>query len=182
MKELTLVWIESGQSRSFKISQSSSRQNPVHIRIGRDPSRCELVLSDPTVSGLHIEIFFDPLADQFCVRNLRTVNPPQIDGHSLISGEMPLQSGSQLMLGQQSLQVMSILNASITVPPTLLISPTETVPPQKSIPTSTATQYGLRCPHCHHICSFDQLELSCQWCGTTLAAAESVVLSPDHPA
>jgi hypothetical protein len=181
MKELTLVWIESGQSHSFKISQSPSRQDPVNIRIGRDPNRCELVLSHPTVSGLHIEIFFDPLADQFCVRNLRTANPPQIDGHPLISGEMSLKQGSQLMLGQQPLQVMSIITSSTTVPPTLLISPHETVPPLGSLPSSTPIQYGLRCPHCHHICSFDQLELSCQWCGTTLAAAESIVLSPDNP-
>jgi hypothetical protein len=181
MKELILVWIESGQSHSFKISQSLSRRNPVNIRIGRDPNRCDLVLSHPTVSGLHIEIFFDQFGDQFCIRNLRTANPPQIDGYSLVSGEMPLKQGSQLMLGQQLLQVKSIVNPSMTVPPTLLISPTEIVPPLGSIPDSTVTQYGLRCPQCHHICSFDQLELSCQWCGTTLAAAESVVLSPDNP-
>ncbi len=181
MKQLTLAWIELGQSHSFKISQDPCHQEPVKIRIGRDPNRCDLVLSDPTVSGLHIEILFNQSHDQFLVRNLRTTNPPQIDGQSLISGEMILKPGSQLILGQQLLQITSIINPSFTVPPTLLISPTQTLPTLGSKPNSTTTQYGLRCPECNRICSFDQLKLSCQWCGTTLAAAESVVISPDNP-
>ncbi|MGB3401856.1 MAG: FHA domain-containing protein [Microcoleaceae cyanobacterium] len=181
MKELTLVWIESGQPYSFKISQSPPSQNLSHIRIGRDPSRCDLVLSDPTVSGLHIEIFFNLESDQFCVRNLRNSNPPQIDGQSLMSGEMTLKPGSQLILGQLPLQVESIVNASLTVPPTLLISPDQIPNNEGIIHNTPIAQYGLRCQSCGRICSFNQLELSCQWCGTSLAAAESVVLSPDHP-
>jgi hypothetical protein len=181
MKELTLVWIESGQPHSFKISDFPPSQNLSQTRIGRDPNRCDLVLSDPTVSGLHIEIFFNLESDQFCVRNLRNSNPPQIDGQSLMSGEMTLKPGSQLILGQQPLQVKSIVNASLTVPPTLLISPDQ-IPVTAAIrPDAPENHYGLRCPECSHICSFNQLELSCHWCGTSLAAAESVVLSPDHP-
>ncbi|MGB3534341.1 MAG: FHA domain-containing protein [Microcoleaceae cyanobacterium] len=181
MKELTLVWTESDQFHCYKVYQYSSRQDAGKIYIGRDPNRCNLVLSHPTVSGLHIEIYFDQFCDQFHVRNLRTTNPPQIDGQPLTSGEMTLQPGTQLILGQQSLQVHSIINSSLTVPQTLLISPSPTPPPVKIQPDST-TQYGLQCSHCHHICTWTQLELSCQWCGTSLAAAESVVLSPDHPA
>lgn len=181
MKELILVWIESGQPYSFKISQSPPHQNSTSIRIGRDPNRCDLVLSHPTVSGLHIEIFFNLESDQFCVRNLRPTNPPIIDGKSLISGEIILKPGSQLMLGQQPLQVESIINTCQTVPPTLLLSPGQ-IPTNMGIISHTPiTQYGLRCQSCDHICSYNQLELSCQWCGTSLAAAESVVLSPDHP-
>ncbi len=172
MKELTLIWTELGQQKHYQIRSHQPSQQVIKVRIGRDPHRCDLVLSHPTVSGLHIEIFFDPNTEQFRLRNLRSTNPPMIDGQSLRSGEMTLNSQSQLILGQQQLTVEVTIHHWVTLPQTQLISP--------PVPADPTAKYGLRCPQCDRICSFDQLELSCQWCGTSLAAAESVVLSPDQ--
>ena len=172
MKELTLIWTESGQQQHYQIRQTPIGQYPVTTRIGRDPNRCDLVLCDPTISGLHVEIFFDLKTDQFRVRNLRSTNPAILDGQSLRVGDQAFKSESQLILGQQQIRVFAVISPPQVIPQTVPISP--------PISPNTTVQYGLRCPTCGHICSFEQLGLSCQWCGTTLAAAESVVLNPNQ--
>jgi hypothetical protein len=42
-----------------------------------------------------------------------------------------------------------------------------------------ATEYGLECSHCHRISQFQHLKLCCPWCGTSLAAAHSIIV-PRH--
>lgn len=106
--ELTLEWHEAGLLHSRVIHPQQTTRHAGTVRIGRDPTRCDIVLSDITVSGLHVEIFFNPDDQHFYVRNLRETNPPIIDGRSLPQGERVLNQDSCLRLGQMELKVKAI--------------------------------------------------------------------------
>lgn len=105
--ELTLDWVEAGQTRRQMIFPDQPSKHPGTMRIGRDPAQCDIVLVDPSISGLHIEIFFNAQQQKFYVRNLRQNNPPLLDGQLLL-GDRPLNSGSALRLGQTELRVSAI--------------------------------------------------------------------------
>ncbi|MBW4585795.1 protein kinase [Aetokthonos hydrillicola Thurmond2011] len=105
---LTLEWQEAGELKARKILEKQQSKNPGRIRIGRDPLLCDIVVPDPTVSGLHVEIFFHAEKQLFYLRNLRQKNPPIVDGQLLLAGEMPLCVGSCLRLGKQDFQVTTI--------------------------------------------------------------------------
>lgn len=178
MNELTLAWTEAGQSRTQILNDQHPTKHSGTIRIGRDPMRCDLVLSHPTVSGLHIEIFFNQAQHKFYVRNLRETNPPLINHQRLIKGEIPLIVGNVLQLGEQNLKVIAISLTPLLIAPTLLFLPNE--PPPKPTVNQNPVQYGLQCPKCQHLSSYQQLNSGCPWCGTSLAAAVSVVLSTEY--
>ncbi|MDM9381308.1 protein kinase [Chlorogloeopsis sp. ULAP01] len=108
LHQLTLEWVEDAQVKYRTILEKQQSKNPGKIRIGRDPEQCDIVLPDPTISGLHVEIFFYSPKQRFYLRNLRQQNPPIIDGQLLLAGEMPLASGSTLRLGQQNFRVREI--------------------------------------------------------------------------
>jgi serine/threonine-protein kinase len=107
--ELTLEWYDAGLPHSRVIQPHQSTRHLGAVRIGRDPTRCDVVLSDITVSGLHVEIFFNPDDQHFYVRNLRTTNPPVVDGRTLPQGERVLNQESRLQLGQVELKVTTIV-------------------------------------------------------------------------
>ncbi|NER47737.1 MAG: protein kinase [Symploca sp. SIO1A3] len=107
--ELTLEWIEGGQRRVQKIRQVQPTKNPGTFRIGRDPVQCDLVLSDPTISALHVEIFFNVRQQYFYLRNLRPSNPPLVNGQSLPTTELLLSQGNSIQLGQTILRVATIV-------------------------------------------------------------------------
>ncbi|MBD2432262.1 MULTISPECIES: FHA domain-containing protein [Fischerella] len=124
MNVLTLQWQDAGQIKIQKIHEKQPSKNPGTIRIGRDPVRCDIVLSHPTVSGLHVEIFFNAQQQRFLMKNLREQNPPLVDGQKLVQGEMPLSEGSIIYLGQQLLKVTEVsVPGGSTVPPTILTPP-----------------------------------------------------------
>jgi serine/threonine-protein kinase len=106
--ELTLAWVEAGRVRTEILSDIQPSKNPGSIRIGRDPALCDIVLLDATVSGLHVEIFFNRQQQCFKARSLRPSNPPLIDGQPLLAGEMILSQGSSVRLGQVELRVSAI--------------------------------------------------------------------------
>ncbi|MDJ0615801.1 MAG: protein kinase [Calothrix sp. MO_192.B10] len=108
LHELTLEWVQDEEIKMRKILEHQHSKNPGRIRIGRDPGQCDIVLLDPTISGLHVEIFFHPQKQKFYLRNLRQKNPPILDGQLLLAGEMPLTTGSSLRLGQQVFTVSDI--------------------------------------------------------------------------
>lgn len=108
LHELTLEWYDAGLPHSRLIHPRQPSRQPGSIRIGRDPARCDIVLSDITVSGLHVEIFFNADDQHFYVRNLRDTNPPLVDGRSLPHGERVLNQGSVLQLGHVELRVTDI--------------------------------------------------------------------------
>lgn len=178
MNELTLKWTEAGQSRTQTLNDQHPTKHPGTIRIGRDPTRCDLVLSHPTVSGLHIEIFFNQTKHNFYLRNLRETNPPIINHQKLITGELPLNVGSHLQLGQQQLEVVAVSLSQFLIPPTRLFLPDEAI--GIASVNLNPVQYGLQCPKCDRVSSYQQLNSGCPWCGTSLAAAISVVLSTEH--
>lgn len=198
MNALTLQWHDAGKEKTQKIYEQQPSKNYGTVRIGRDPLRCDIVLINPTVSGLHVEIYFHSSGQRFVIRNLREQNPPLVDGRQLLGGELALSEGSIIYLGQQELKVtaISILAAS-TVPETILVPPQpQAVPqpvtpiaqqhPQRQVlhhnhpltpPVQPLGLYGLECPRCHKVSSAEYLQVGCPWCGTSLAAAVSILVS-----
>ncbi|MBF2018139.1 MAG: FHA domain-containing protein [Rivularia sp. T60_A2020_040] len=192
MNSLTLQWYDAGQEKTQIIYEQQPSKNPSTVRIGRDPLRCDIVLSNPTVSGLHAEIYFNSQQKRFYIRNLREKNPPLVDGKQLIRGDVPLNQGSSICLGQIQLKVININIPQINSFPATILEPPKPstnnqpvipVLPSKS-PSSTAplpkSSYGLQCPNCHKICSIEHIQVGCPWCGTSLAAAISVLVAPDN--
>lgn len=106
--ELKLGWEEFQAEKSCSILENQDSKQPGKIRIGRNSHECDIVLSEPTVSGVHAEIFFHSQKQQFFLRNLRQTNPPVIDGQLLLAGEIPLTEGSCVRLGRQNLKVDAI--------------------------------------------------------------------------
>ncbi|MBW4635370.1 MAG: FHA domain-containing protein [Iphinoe sp. HA4291-MV1] len=220
MNALTLQWYDAGQQKTQKIHEHGPSKNHGTVRIGRDPLRCDIVLSHETVSGLHVEIYFHTQQQRFFIRNLREPNPPLVDGQRLVQGEVALYEGSIIYLGQQELKVIavSIPAATSSVPVTVLSPPQPqvrnphrvipVVQPQVSLgnnphpptppvqqqpvvvqghhhhhpPTPPVQQgiYGLECPKCHRVSPPENLQICCPWCGTSLAAAISVLVAPSH--
>jgi predicted component of type VI protein secretion system len=150
--ELHLLWLEGGIQRSQRVSSDRQLQRPV--KLGRDPLRSEVVINNPTVSGLHVAIYFDSTAEQFLISNLRETNPPLLNGKKLREQPMPLSHDCRLQLGE----VMVTVQVHQTVP--------------------ANAEYGLKCPNpkCGKVSPYDSLKLVCPWCGTSLASAPSVIV------
>ena len=210
MNALTLQWHDAGQDRTQNIYEQQPSKNPGTVRIGRDPLRCDIVVSNPTVSGLHVEIFFNSQQQRFYIRNLRSQNPPLVDRQQLVQGELPLREGSTIQLGQLQVKVTAI--AINSIPPTILSPPIPQIPQIPPIGTTQPTKhpinqqpinqqpqvqprhhqhspvppvvpqgvYGLECPKCHKVSPPENLQVGCPWCGTSLAAAVSVLVAPNH--
>jgi ssDNA-binding Zn-finger/Zn-ribbon topoisomerase 1 len=193
MNTITLQWFDGIQYQRTKIAeQHHNSKNPGTVRIGRDPLRCDIVLTDPTVSGLHVEIFFNQKNQCFSIRNLRHTNPPLVDGQQLSFGEIPLKEGSIVYLGNQVLQIIMIsILGSNPIPATIITPPPPPLVTSRSKPNPTGNynsptpapqqrvSYGLTCPKCQKISPYEHQHLPCPWCGTSLAAAESVLINPD---
>lgn len=176
MNEITIEWREAGQIRTETIRENQPSKYPGMIRLGRDPLQCDIVLSDPTVSGLHVEIFFNNQYQSFALHNLRDTNPPVVDGRQIQHGEAFLSTGSSIYLGQLELVVAAVslhtLHSLNT--PYRPIPPTQLVVPK---PAAAFEAYGLQCPSCGKISPYDRLDWGCQWCGTSLAAAASILMT-----
>lgn len=181
MNEITLEWQDGSQLRREVISQGQPSKNPGTVRLGRDPARCDIVLLHPTVSGLHVEIFFSLQQDCFKVRNLRgESNPPMIDGKLLPQGEISLLEGSTLCLGQL---VLNVIEVSSEIAPTIILPPLGVVGSPSPNPVITPTvpsTYGLKCPNCGHISPFEKQNQPCDQCGHFLVNAESVLMPPSY--
>ncbi|HEY9651346.1 MAG TPA: FHA domain-containing protein [Coleofasciculaceae cyanobacterium] len=180
MNAITLEWREAGQIKTVTIRDQQPSKHSGTMRFGRDPVQCDVILSDPTVSGLHVEIFFNAHQQAFALRNLRLTNPPLVDGHPITQGEALLHPGSTIYLGQQALNVTTVSVAAMPnrgIAPTILIPPQTPVALRQSPPLASA--YGLQCPRCSHISAYERIDLGCQWCGTSLAAAASVLMIPN---
>ena len=119
MNELTLEWLEAGRNHTQKIYSQQPSKNPGTVRIGRDSAQCDIVLSHPTVSGLHVEIFFHQEQRCFHLRNLRITNSPIVDGQRLQLEEVELRLNSTIYLGEMQLKVVDI---SVDIAPTIAAS------------------------------------------------------------
>jgi FHA domain len=180
MNALTLQWHDAGQDKTQKIHEQQPSKNFGTVRIGRDPAQCDIIVSHPTVSGLHVEIFFHNQQQRFYIRNLRSQNPPLVNGQQLVQGEMPLNDGSIIYLGQMKLQVTTV--AINSIPATILALPQPPVQlgHHHHPPTPPQGIYGLECPKCHKVSPAESLQIGCSWCGTSLAAAVSVLVAPSN--
>jgi serine/threonine-protein kinase len=138
VQELTLEWTEQGQTRTQIIRPQQPTKFPGRVRVGRDPAQCDIVLSNPTVSALHIEIVFD--SQRFLVRNLRENNPLYINGQPLSQGEATLHQGSVLRLGEAEVRVTSITQRQYPVGsvPSGSFSTSQPSSPQPVAPTVQA--------------------------------------------
>lgn len=189
MNQLTLEWTEAGQIRTQTITDQHIGKNPGTFRIGRDPARCDLVMQHPTVSKLHVELFFAPQQRKVFLRNLRDSNPPLVN-RQRVTQVAELQPGTSIHLGDLEIKVKAIqVGAGIS---STVVSIRQPVAPQavaaihQPQPAAPGAQpavelsYGLQCPKCHRISPYDQLEQGCAWCGTSLAAASSVLFVPEQ--
>ena len=136
--ELLLEWVEGEKLKTQPIRENQRSKNPGTVRLGRDPALCDIVLSEPTVSGLHAEIFFNPQDKNFYLRSLRESNPPIVDKQPMETGEVVLHPGSNLRLGELALRVIAIELKPVTK--TREFTPTQmvqqvTTPPQPVAPT-----------------------------------------------
>jgi eukaryotic-like serine/threonine-protein kinase len=138
VQELMLEWTEQGQTRTKIIRPQQPTKFPGRVRIGRDPAQCDIVLSNPTVSALHIEIVFD--SQRFLVRNLRENNPLYVNGQPLSQGEAALHQGSVLRLGEAEVRVTSITQRQYPVGsvPSGSFSTSQPSSPQPVAPTVPA--------------------------------------------
>lgn len=136
--ELLLEWVEGEKLKTQPIRENQPSKNPGTVRLGRDPAVCDIVLSEPTVSGLHAEIFFNPQDNNFYLRSLRESNPPIVDRQPLPTGEVVLHPGSNLRLGELALRVIAIelkpLPRARKYTPTQIVQQF-TTPPQPVAPT-----------------------------------------------
>ena len=72
--------------------------------IGRDSEQCDYFVDDPTVSRVHAELTFSQeLGVQ--IRDLASTNGTFIDGREVTDDYQPLQTGSELQIGEVSLSV-----------------------------------------------------------------------------
>lgn len=190
MSKIILTWLENHQSQQQIIEDQQITKNQGTFRIGRDPNQCDLILNHPTISGLHIEIFFAQDKQQFILRNLRDSNPPLVNQQRIYHhGEIELHQGTIIQLGEVLLTVYQVeISQNQGIKPTI-ISPailshpkiTQPVNPlyQKSSSSSSVPPtYGLKCPICGHISHYEKLNFGCQWCGSSLASAESIIIVP----
>jgi len=107
MRSLTIEWQEANKLRVEQIRECQPSKNPGTVRLGRNPTQCDIVLRHPTVSGLHVEIFFDRQQERFYLRNLRHSNPPLVNGKNLAQGALEISQGSTIYLGEIALEVVS---------------------------------------------------------------------------
>ncbi|GAB1544929.1 hypothetical protein NUACC21_76050 [Scytonema sp. NUACC21] len=145
LHELTLQWFEDRQYRTQTILENQLTKNPGTFRIGRDPGMCDLVFSEPTVSRLHVEIFFNTYQKCFYLHSLNQNNPPVVDGQVLMTGEALLQEGSILRLGQMELRVASIVfnqypGEYVPNQPSPYATPQQPLPPTRRPPSSVPQQ------------------------------------------
>ncbi|HAA29404.1 MAG TPA: serine/threonine protein kinase [Cyanobacteria bacterium UBA8553] len=135
--ELTLGWSEAGRRRTQSIRNQQASKNPGTVRIGSDPAQCDIVLSEPTVSGLHAEFFFNSQQERFYLRNLHQSNPVIVDGQYLPVGEVALNQGSNIRLGQLVLRVTAITQNQYLAKnkPTEYVTQLQPAPPHTIHPT-----------------------------------------------
>lgn len=191
MNRLTLEWVEAGQVRRQTITDQQPTKYPGTFRIGRDPAQCDLVMQHPTVSKLHVEIFFVPSQKAFYLRNLRETNPPLVN-QQRVTQDVALQPRSYIRLGELDLRVQEVHLANI-LPPTVVAVPVAVpyagpaplphrhpVTPAQSAQPAVELSYGLQCPKCYRVSPYEHLEVGCAWCGTSLAAAQSALMIPGN--
>ena len=91
----------SGQSIELNINLTLSR--PTITIIGRDSSRCQLVVDDPTISRQHAKLFVQDR--ELYLSDLGSTNGTWLDGQQIRSSSKILKNGQTIVLGKVSLKI-----------------------------------------------------------------------------
>jgi hypothetical protein len=176
---LLLDWTE--KSGNYPSRHHSFVINSIQmVKIGRDPTQCDLVIAHPTVSRLHAVIFFceDPTQlnslpvgklsagntpvsaalrrRSFYLRNLNHQhNYPVVDGQKVVAVDAPLHLHSTINLGVVKLEVSQIDLAP------------------------ARARYGFVCPNpaCQSVVGDTYSIPICNKCGHSLTGAMRVLIS-----
>jgi pSer/pThr/pTyr-binding forkhead associated (FHA) protein len=89
-KAIAQLTVEEGNERGLCVKGSQ-------LTVGRDYARCQVVLTDAAVSGLHLEITRQE--NQFMVADKGSRNGSILRGKRLTSQPSPLQNGDTIILG-----------------------------------------------------------------------------------
>ena len=79
MNEIIISWEEQDTTKTKTIKEIQPSKNPGTVRLGREPANCDITFDDPSVSRLHVEIFYNSQDNKFYLRNLKASNPPIVD-------------------------------------------------------------------------------------------------------
>ena len=193
MNEIIISWEEQDTTKTKTIKEIQPSKNPGTVRLGREPANCDITFDDPSVSRLHVEIFYNSQDNKFYLRNLKASNPPIVDKKLIVKyAEVVLNNNSLICLGQTKIKVIYNAN-NIFTSPTILQSPiplnnnsTVLSPPDASQLKELATKpkrsiFGanyLVCPNpnCGKLVSIEKLNIGCSWSGTSLADAKSIIV------
>ncbi|MEM6402658.1 MAG: FHA domain-containing protein [Cyanobacteria bacterium P01_D01_bin.116] len=162
MYKIILEWIEEGRQRSQAISSEDNTKEKGKIFIGRDENRCDIVLpvGEKTISRLHVVIFYDSQKNCFFLRNLTSdrpkPNPAIVDGKQIVLEQTSISSGSVIQLGKISLRIKQL----------------DIIKSKQS--------YGLKCRQCGHKIPFGYIGDFCPYCGYSLQADSTIIVSPDE--
>ena len=191
MNEIIISWQEKDLTKTKTIRELQPSKNPGTVRLGREPSNCDIIFDDPSISRVHVEIFYNNQYDKFYLRNLKSNNPPIVDNELVVKpAEVVLNNNSVICLGQTKIKVIYNTNNILTAPTILqptnsdngtVLSPPDTSQLQGSITQPRISMVGVNylvCPNpnCRKLVSIERLNIGCSWCGTSLADAGSIIL------
>ncbi len=106
MNEIIISWQEKDLTKTKTIRELQPSKNPGTVRLGREPSNCDIIFGDPSISRVHVEIFYNNQYDKFYLRNLKSNNPPIVDNELVVKpAEVVLNNNSVICLGQTKLKL-----------------------------------------------------------------------------
>jgi hypothetical protein len=112
VNQLILEWNEFGQLRRQAIFEQQPSKMSGRVRIGQDARYSDIVIMEGEIAPCHVEIFFNPQQQCFCVRNLAAYLPLVINGIALPNSEAKLHEGATVQLGGVTIVVQNIILAA----------------------------------------------------------------------
>jgi hypothetical protein len=112
MNQLILEWNELGQLKRQAIFEQQPSKVPGRVRIGQDFAQSDIVIMDGGIAACHVEIFFNPHQQCFCIRNLIAHLSLVINGMVWPNSEATLHEGATVQLGAVTIAVQKIILAA----------------------------------------------------------------------
>jgi hypothetical protein len=112
MNQLILEWNEFGQLKRQAVFEQQPSKVPGRVRIGQDARHSDIVIMEDGIAPCHVEIFFNPQQQCFCIRNLAAYLPLVINGMALPNSEVTLHEGATVQLGGITIVVQNVILAT----------------------------------------------------------------------
>jgi hypothetical protein len=112
VNQLILEWNEFGQLKRQAILEQQPSKVPGRVRIGQDAVYSDIMIMESGLAPCHVEIFFNPQQQCFCIRNLATYLPLVINGMALSDSEATLHEGATVQLGSITIIVQHVILAT----------------------------------------------------------------------